>query len=237
MANVVALNNRSHSNLRVHAAASASHGDDQRFVPVVIAEFPELVLHYPILLSKDAETGVFYCGAMLGFDPGENLFLAEHQARSIYRPLNLQRGPFYTAGSDLAIDLDHPRVAPTGEQALFADTGDPTPYLRSVMTLMTELRPGLERTKLFIETLLKLKLVEAVTIDARFDDGSRRDVAGLYTVSREALKELPDEAVLALFKRGYLQLIYHLLASLGHVSLLAQKKNRQFLKANGIGAS
>ena len=46
-------------------------------MPVVVSEFPLLAVHYPILLSKDADTGAFYCGAMLGFDAGENLFLAE----------------------------------------------------------------------------------------------------------------------------------------------------------------
>ena len=63
-----------------------------------------------ILFSKDAETGGFYCGAMLGIDEGENLFLTEGRSFDAYRPLNLQRGPFFTAGSDIAIDLDHPRV-------------------------------------------------------------------------------------------------------------------------------
>ena len=234
--NIVVLNTHTHAKLRVHAGASAELGDNQRFVPVAISEFPALALHYPILLSKDAETGTFYCGVMLGFDESENLFLPELQAKSVYRPLNLQRGPFYSSGTDLAIDLDHPRVARTGDQALFAESGDPTPYLSSMMNLMRELRPGLERTKLFIATLLNLKLVEPVKIDARFDDGSRRDVAGLYTINRQSLQEMSDADVVELFRRGYLQLIYHLLASLPHVSVLAQKKNLAFLGPAGADA-
>jgi hypothetical protein len=47
------------------------------------------------------------------------------------------------------------------------------------------------------------------------------------------LKELADSAALDLFRRGYLQLIYLMLASLNHVSVLAQKKNRTFLPAGG----
>jgi hypothetical protein len=226
---IVVLNSRSHATLRVHAAASAQYGDNQRFVPVVVSEFAPLALHYPILLSKDAETGEFYCGAMLGFDDAENLFLQEHKTLDAYRPLNLQRGPFYTSGSDLAIDLDHPRVAPSGEQALFEESGEPTPYLQSISALMRTLTPGAEQTKVFIAALLALKLVESVSIDAQFDDGSRRDVTGLYTIDRDVLRDLPDEAVVVLFRLGYLQLIHHLLASLNHVSALAQKKNRQFL--------
>jgi hypothetical protein len=229
MSNIVVLDSLSHRKLRVHAQPAAQYGDNQRFVAVVVNEFSPLAMHYPILFSKDADTGQFYCGAMLGFDAGENLFLDEHLDQGLYRPLNLQRGPFFTSGPDLAIDLEHPRVAPSGEQTLFSEAGEPTTYLQSIMGLMRDLRPGLERTRIFIDTLLKLNLIEPMTITARFDDGSDREVTGLYTVNRDQLKELADSVVVDLFHRGYLQLVYLMLASLSHVSRLAQKKNRRFL--------
>jgi hypothetical protein len=229
MSNIVLLDSQSHRKLRVHAQAAAHYGDNQRFVAVVVNEFHALAMHYPVLFSKDADTGQFYCGAMLGFDAGENLFLDEHRTLDLYRPLNLQRGPFLTAGSDLAIDLDHPRVAPSGDQELFTEAGEPSRYLQSIMGLMRELRPGLERTRIFIDTLLGLKLIEPMTISARFDDGSNHEFTGLYTVNRDQLKDLADAAVLDLFRRGYLQLIYLMLASLDHVSVLARRKNRSFL--------
>ena len=233
MTRFVALNSQAHRQLRVQAQASAELGDNRRFVPVVINEFPLLAVHYPILLSKDADTGAFYCGAMLGFDVGENLFLRETKGHDAYRPLNLQRGPFAAAGSDLAIDLDHPRVGAAGGETLFDEDGEPTPYLRSIMALMRELRPGLERTKVFVETLIKLKIVEPMSIDVSFDDGTRRDVTGLYTIDKEALRSLPDATVLDLFRRGYLHLIYLLIASVKQVPVLAQRKNRRFLEASG----
>jgi hypothetical protein len=235
------LNSQTHRALRVEAGAAAAYGDNQRFVAVVIGEFPVLAIHYPILLSKDSDTGAFYCGAMLGFDAGENLFLDDSGTGSdgldAYRPLNLQRGPFYTAGTDLAVDLDHPRVVAGTGQSLFDPTGEPTPYLQSVMALMRELRPGQERTRVFIQTLLSLNLVVSVSIDARFDDGSRRDVTGLYTVDQEVLRALPDNTVVDLFRRGYLQLMYLMLASLKHIPVLARRKNRRFLQGSeGLGA-
>src|SRR5450432_897060 len=167
MSRIVLLDSQSHRKLRVHAQAAAHYGDNQRFVAVVVNEFHALAMHYPILFSKDADTGQFYCGAMLGFDVGENLFIGAHRDENLYRPLNLQRGPFYTAGEDLAIDLDSPRVTAAGEQALFGESGEPSPYLQSVMGLMRELKPGLERTKIFISTLLELKLIEPLTIKSQ----------------------------------------------------------------------
>jgi SapC len=234
--NIVVLNNQTHRQLRVFPRASARYGDNRRFVPLVINEFPLAAVHYPILLSKDADTGAFYCGAMLGIDPGENLFLDEEGGHDAYRPLNLQRGPFYAAGSDLAIDLDNPRVDAAGGELLFGDAGAPTPYLESIMALMRELQPGLARTKVFIDTLMGLKLVEAMSIDARFDDGSSRDMTGLYTIDKEVLRALPDAPVIDLFRRGYLQLIYLLIASLRQVPILAKRKNRRFLQGSDAPA-
>lgn len=227
MPHIVALNTKDHRALHVDATASARYGDAQRFVAVILGEFPYLLPHYPIFFSKDAETGGLYCGAMLGIDEGENLFLDE--GRGVYRPLNLRRMPFYTAGSDIAIDLDHPRVGKAGH-ALFEEDGSPSPYLNSVVNMFRDLRPGLEQTKLFVDTLLGLKLIEPLDVSLSFDDGSKRQLEGLYTVNQDRLKKLGDAQILDLFHRGYLQAIYLMIASLKQVPVLAQKKNARLAR-------
>jgi hypothetical protein len=231
MTNIVVLNSLAHRDVRVQAEASARFGDNQRFVPVVIAEFPLLVTHYPILFSKDTDTGAFFCGAMLGIDEGENLFLKDGKGHEGYRPLNLQRAPFFVAGEDLAIDLDHARIVAREGQALFNDKGEPTPYLESIKAAFQQLKPGVEMTKRFTEALLNLKLLEPVDIVLGFDDGTKRNLVDLYTVDQEVLRQLPDASVLELFRRGYLQLIYLLIASLKQIPVLAKKKNDRFLAA------
>lgn len=231
MSSIVRLNRETHRSLCVHAGASSRYGDDQHFVPVIVGEFPLLAVHYPILLTKDSDTGAFFAGAMLGFDEGENLFL-DARGMETYRPLNLQRGPFFTAGGDLAIDLDSPRIG-EGGRALFDEAGEPTQYLQSIMALFRDLNRGLEQTKIFVKKLVALKLVEPIDIGVAFDDGERRTLAGLYTVNQDALRQLPDAAVLDLFHTGYLQLIYLMVASLKQVPVLAQRKNSGLLK---IGA-
>jgi hypothetical protein len=229
MTNIVILNNDAHRNLRVQAEAAARFGDDQRFVPVMITEFPVLVTHYPLLFSKDTDTGGFFCGAMLGIDAGENLFLKDGKPHEGYRPLNLQRVPFFVSGEELAIDLDHARVSTQVGQPLFSDEGQPTAYLESIKSAFQQLKPGIEMSKRFIEALLKLDLIEPIDIILAFDDGSKRNLADLYTINQENLRKLPDPAVLELFRRGYLQLIYLLVASLKQIPVLVQKKNERFL--------
>jgi hypothetical protein len=231
MTNIVVLDSLSHRNLRVQAEVCAKFGDNRRFVQVVVTEFPALVTHYPILFTKDTDTGAFLCGAMLGIDEGENLFLKEGGGHDGYRPLNLQRVPFFVSGDDLAIDLDHPRIAADAGQSLFNDKGEPTPYLESIKAAFQLLKPGAEMTKRFIETLLKLDLLIPIDIVVPLDDGSKRNLADLYTVDQQVLRGLPDATVVELFRRGYLHLIYLLIASLKQIPVLAQKKNDRLLTA------
>jgi len=241
MTQIVPLNSETHRSLKVDARASATYCDNQRFVEVMVSEFPHLVVHYPILFSKDPRTGQFYCGAMLGFDEGENVFLEEWTEREFYRPLSLQRIPFYAHGPDLAIDLDHPRVGVEEGKALFTTSGQPTRYLESIMYAFQSLKSGMEVTQLFIAKLLELKLIEPIDIEAEFDDGTTRKCVGLYTINQETVSKLPDAVVLKLFRRDFLRLIYFMIASLKQFPILARRKNNRILKATeglaGVRAS
>lgn len=228
MANIVALNNEIHRDLRVRGEAAARFGDDKRFVPLIAGEFALAAAHYPILLTKDTNTGGFFAGAMLGFDEGENLFLDENGMRT-YRPLNLQRGAFFTAGEDMAIDLDSPRIDAGGE-ALFAD-GRPTPYLESMAQLFRDLVPGVEVTRVFVDTLVRMRLVEPIDITLSFDDGGNRILEDLYTINQDALRDLPDTEALDLFRRNYLYLIYLMIGSLKQIPVLGRRKNDALLAA------
>jgi SapC protein len=229
MTQIVPLNKETHRSLIVDGRPSAAYGDNRHFVRVIVKEFPQLLVHYPILFSKHPESGELYCGAMLGFIEGENLFLEEWAAdRQFYRPLSFQRGPFYSQGPDIAIDLDDPRVGAEGGKPLFTEQGQPTLYLQSIIWAFQDLNPGVEMTRLFIARLLELKLIEPIDLDLEFDDGTKLQCVGLYTINQEVLSTLPDEVVVELFKRGYLRLIHYMIASLKQVQVLARKKNARF---------
>ncbi|HXS22430.1 MAG TPA: SapC family protein [Steroidobacteraceae bacterium] len=230
MTQIVPLNKETHKALKVDARASAAYGDNQRFAHVIVNEFPQLVVHYPILFSKDRNTGELYCGAMLGLEEGENLFLEEWRDLQFYRPLSLQRVPFYAHGPELAIDLDHPRVGVEDGKELFTTHGQPTRYLQSIIWAFQDMKPGIEVTRHFIARLLELKLIEPVEIEAEFDDGRIINCEGLYTVNQETLSRLPDAAVVELFRRGYMRLCHYMIASLKQFPVLARKKNGRLLE-------
>ncbi len=231
MANIVTLDSQAHRHLRVKAGPSASLGDAQRFAPVVPSEFTQMATACPLFLSKDADTGAFYCGAMLGFDEGENLFL-DDDAYHGHRPLSLQRMPFYISGPDLGIDLDHPRLGGADGVAVFDADGKPTAYLESVIASFRDLRAGQEQARVFIETLLEHDLVEAVDLDIAFDDGAHHHIRGLYTINRQSLDGLGDAVVVELFRRGYLLLIHAMLVSQKQLPSLIERRNARKLRAS-----
>jgi hypothetical protein len=231
MTQIVPLNKDAHRTLRVDGRASAAYGDNRHFVQVIVNEFAQLVVRYPILFTKNPTTGHLYCGAMLGFDEGENLFIEEWRQRESYRPLALQRMPFYAHGPEIGIDLDHPRVGVECGQPLFDHTGRPSRYLQGIIWAFQDLEPGIETTKVFIARLLELKLIEPIDIEVELDDGTKHQCAGLYTINQDVLAKLPDPVVVELFRRGYLTLIHFMIASLKQLPVLAHRKNSRLLEA------
>jgi len=235
MANIVKLDSRAHHDLRIKGGPSASHGDAQRFAAVIPGEFTQMATVCPLFFSKDAETGAFYCGAMLGFDEGENLFLdGDHYHGR--RPLSLQRAPFFTAGDDVALDLDNPRVGAPGGAALFDADGKPTAYLEGVINSLRLLHAGEQQSRAFIATLLQHELIEPLDLDVAFDDGDHHHIRGLYTIDRERLEGLADEVVVELFRRGYLLLIHAMIVSQKQLPALVERRNARKLRA-GAGLS
>ena len=228
--NIVKLDSRAHRDLRILGGPSAELGDGRRFAPIVPAEFTQLAGACPLFFSKDAETGAFYCGAMLGFEEGENLFL-EGDGYVGHRPLSLQRLPFYTAGDDVAVDLDHPRAGGEGGAAMFEPDGQPTTSLKTVIDTLRQLRVGEDQGRAFVQTLLAHELIEAVDLDVAFQDGTRHHIRGLYGIDRERLAGLGDAAVLELFRRGYLLLIHAMMVSHKQLPALIERREARRLKA------
>lgn len=220
---VTLLDSVEHRDLRVGTPA----GPLPYFVPVVAAEFAAAAAACPVLLTKDAETGRFYAGAMLGFEPGESLVAL--RAGEGFWPLHVERQGFFIAGDSIAIDPEDPRFGTGDGELLFGEDGIPAPALRGIQQTLAQLHHGVRATQAFVDAMLAHKLVEPIDVTLRFDDGTALDLAGLYTVSLDSLHALDDAAVLALFRAGHLQLAYAVAGSLRQIAVLAARRNRRLL--------
>jgi hypothetical protein len=219
MARFEALNADSHGELRLRERIP----EGRIFVQIVAREFAAAAATCPILFSKSPETGQFYVGAMFGFKPEEPQLTTDDG----FVPFDVERQAFFVSGDEIAIDVEHPRIAAVDGQPLFDGDGQPSECLKRIQYALGQLALGVEQTDRFIQALLDLKLIEPIDIALSFDDGETLQLQGLYTVSRDSLRELEDSDALRLFRDGHLQLVFTMIASLQHIRLMAARRNRR----------
>jgi len=201
-------------------------GVEPHFVQIVPSEFVAAAIASPILFSKDPSTGAFYAGAVLGLKPGEGA-LKSAEDRGGFEPLSLQRDGFFISGERIAIDRANPRFSETEGELLFDEDRQPSPCLRRLQRVLGQLHEGIEQTNRLVRELVDLKLLEPIDVSLSFDDGERLRLEGLYTVSRDSLRELEDVHVLRLFRSGHLQLAYTIAGSINQLAVLAHLRNRK----------
>lgn len=235
MSNVVVLNNKEHKNVKILTKRSNELGDNVMFTLTFPFEFRSVQAHYPIFFRKDPETQELTNIALFGFESKENLFITESGWEASYIPVTVQRDPFLiglkkgdnSADPDriMQIDLDSPRVSQTEGEPLFDGLGMNSDYLNRMAGMLEAIHQGHLQGKMFIQTLEQHDLLEPVTLDVTLDNGSTSQLIGFMTINEEKLREL-DAAVLHDFnKRGYLEAIYMILASLSNISALAKRKS------------
>ena len=236
MADIQALNSETHRDLRVVIKRGAEYGDNTHLVPVVADELRSLVLEYPVIFIKDEKSGRFSMCAMLGFEAGENLFLDGEDWDAIYVPVHIRRQPFslsYTAEKDgqpdpaslvIAIDMDSKRVQEEGGERLFDEDGNQTDLLNNVNDVLAGVGTAAAANDAFIDALTKHDLIEPANLDVQFAGGEQKRFEGIYTVQDESLNKIEGEALAELYKAGYLQVAWLMLASIANVRKLLQRR-------------
>ena len=228
------LNQEKHRHLRVRTGYGAALGDAAMYAMTYPMEFRDIQGCYPILFTKDPNTGGFFAAAVFGFEADQNLFLKDNGWDAYYVPVMVRRQPFLMAtGGEgentnpvVSLDLDHPRVAQDEGEALFDSEGRPTEFLNQKIALLDILHRGLQHGRGFIDALLHHELLEQITLDIAFNDGSRKSLQGFYTIAEERLFQLKGEALESLNRAGYLQPVFMAVASLSRMRDVIERRNR-----------
>jgi hypothetical protein len=237
LANPVILNNDTHRKLRVITTRSAEYGEKVHVVPVIGDELSEVALDFPVYLMKNDETGKFSLYALMGLEPDENLYLQGERWAASYLPLHMRRTPFLLTPTDeekrttedneakIAIDMDSKRISESKGQAIFNENGSKTPYLESIIKVLSVLVMGIESTEAFISLLVEHDLIESTQINMTFVNGEKRSLQGLYIINADKLDGLKGEVLQEFHSRGFLQASYMMVASMGQITKMINMKN------------
>jgi hypothetical protein len=235
------LNNVEHQNVRIITDRSTAYGDNVHFVMTFPIEFRRVQSCYPIFFQKDPDSGKFFPLALLGVEEGHNLFLGEDCWDADYIPLMIQRHPFLIGYQEdneapegkkpvVSIDMDSPRVNEDEGEALFLPHGGTSEYLAAMTTILEDIQYGHQMNEEFIDTLLEFDLIESVAMEVELNNGSKRQLLGLYTIDEDKLGQLDGEALGKLHSKHYLLPIYMILASLSCFRTLIDKMNERLPK-------
>lgn len=238
MTEPVLLNNTTHARLRVAEGLSIDKLN-VRNTAVILKEFPLLALNFPIFFTKNLNTGSFSCVAVFGFDENENLFIENGNWSATYLPLNMRRQPFMVGMQSNKIDADNneeclvfidaedPRVGEDEGTPLFNERGFPTQYMEKMTSLLKTLRDGYIETQAFINKVLELNLIAPAKLKIKFENQDERLIEGLYAIDYSKLQSLPSEDVASLHALGFLEAIYSMHISFGHVNSLIAIRNKR----------
>lgn len=232
MTHLVALDASAHRNLRVLTEQVEEQGADLHMVPVARSEFLKLVVQFPILFSKNADTGQFLMVALMGLEEGENLFWQAGEMQTVYTPLSITRHPFFVGQDEqsgenhvICIDEDSSLLSEEEGERLFNEDGSATALLETAQQRLAQLLDGERDATEFLQTLTELNLLVPLSLDITYADGSVSKINGLYSIDEDKLAALDGDTVASLHRSGYLQSIHTQLASLGQIYALIERKN------------
>jgi len=237
MANLVTIDNKQHRQVKIDASKAELHGKNLHLIPVVMSEFINLAVQYPIVITKNGDTGQFVFAAMLGFEEQENLFWNNEQWQGLYLPLQIRRQPFFVAnpeeGSEQAqngdyivcLDQDSPTISAEGSLALFDAQGADTEYFQQAKSMLVALLSGEAQNQKLLELLEKMDLIQPMTLEITFANQTSNTLNGFYTIDQDKLSALSDAQLVALHKAEVLQPIYTLITSVGQIHALIALKN------------
>jgi hypothetical protein len=227
------LNFADHAGLRVQPHPCATLGDAVMACYTVPAEFRRLATCHPILFRQDDDSGDFSALVLLGFEPGENLYLDGNRWDALYRPLALAVQPFLIgrppAGDgpgQVHVDMASPRLSHDGNGVkLFEPGGQPTPFLDQIADMLGALDAGHRASGGFFAALARHDLIEPFAMDVTLDNGAMHRLVGYHMINEDRLAALEPGALAELHAEGHLLPAYMAVASIGNLARLVRRKN------------
>jgi hypothetical protein len=198
-------------------------------MPLAAVEFATAALDMAIVFSGTGEA--VFPSVLLGTQDGQNLFLGADGAwTGSYVPAFLRRYPFVFADPDdkgtftFCLDEAFAGLNRDGRgERLFDRDGIRTQYLTEMMAFVISYQGHTERTTLFCQRLVALKVLDPMQARFAAPDGTTRSLSGFFTINRDRFKALPQAALRAMFDTDELELCYLHLQSLHNIHKLTQR--------------
>jgi hypothetical protein len=233
MSNHEILDNITHQDIKIITEQHPKYGDSHSYATLVPFELASAQVEYPIFFRKNSASNQFEMIALLGLEKQENLFLDDSGWHAHYLPLSIQKRPFLIGfqqqqGAEhpvVHIDMDSPRINKDFGESIFMQHGGQSGYLQEISAILNTLHEGHQQIQAFTAKLQALSLLEPVNLSISLKSGEKLEIEQLFTVHEENLTALQTSEISQLHQQGWLKSIYMIIASVGNLTKLIERKN------------
>ena len=224
-----------HKNIKVSPINTFDFAKKVHIASIMAHEFSRIAPIYPIVFIEDQENDQFKPVAMLGLEPGENLFVNdENKWEASYIPAIIRRYPFALAKIDekgdkytVCIDEDSQFVNNEEGEALFNEDGTPTEVIDNVKKYLTQLHQMDNFTIEFSKFLKEHNLFNQLNMKVRIGN-EIKNISGAYVINEERLNKLSNDVFLSMRESKYIPVIYSHLSSLSQIERLLGFKDKKY---------
>jgi len=203
-----------HGHHSIAPAPDFSFSAETNAVPLMGVEFLQAAAEYAIVFTKAGDDVMPV--VVLGVRGNQNLYLSsEKKWAADYIPAFIRRYPFvFSSSADgktltLCVDESHSGVNNEGRgERLFGADAKPTPYVERVLKFLQQYQAHFERTRAFCKRVQDLGLLEPMQAQVTTPNGEKLSLNGFLSVSREKLRNLDAESLVALARTDELELLY-----------------------------
>jgi len=229
MPNHQAVSRSTHATQRWRRYNSYAFAATDAVAPLVAQELPKACMHLALAFIPQGEhhTPV----AVLGLQPGQNLFVApDGRWLGGYTPAAYRGHPFALANTPegqqvLCVDADsgltHDSHISSEGEAFFDEQGQPSQPVKEVMNFLQQVHANRAATERICAALQAQDLIQPWPIAVKTGQGDKT-VQGLYRIDEAKLNRLSADALHTLQQAGALPVVYAQLLSMQHLPTLGQ---------------
>lgn len=238
---IVPITLERHKNKKIKPINNFEFSKNVHIATVMAHEFPKVSSTYPIVFIEDKENDDFKPVAMLGLEPGENLFLSEDNKKwnASYIPAIIRRYPFALAKSNeenkftVCIDESSEFLNDEEGETLFNEDNTPSATMDKVKQYLSELHQMDVFTNDFSKFLKENNLFTPLNMRVRIKN-EMKNIAGAFVINEERLNTFSDDKFLEMKNKRYLSVIYSHLSSLSQIERLLGFKDKSLTQTDVI---
>jgi hypothetical protein len=222
------LNSEQHKDLRISMPQNMDFAADSQAVPVLMSEFADVALEYPIVFVKTPDSS-WLSLALTGLNAGQNIFVdANGVWGANYIPASVRRYPFVLASDEdgtlsMAVDM----AMKSDDEAsvrLFDDAGSPSDVVKKAIPFLKSFQDQSIQTNAMIANFEKLGLLTDAQFQIQDQEGNPRNLNGFFIVDESKLTTLRDDKILDLVRGGQMSALYLQLLSLKNIAALQRRQ-------------